>query len=854
MRHAKRGLDPEARIALMLNGAKRKTPRSRVRFLFLFFTVLLATSFMYYGIMLPISPIAARNRSITLVVSYFVPGKNQTSHPHRKEIEAVIASNLENSYISNVVVILDGVRYGNNCTHFKKRIMAGVTGGHARLICVNRADGQSTYFEMFEYAVKFQGDITILSNADMAFDSTVNYLRDMPGDALYTIATQGYDPLRAPKDIRNLKDKISQIVNRVQRDRSIPSRCATNWPDSWDSFVFKRGAISSPLNPSDFQDLFDGRMFFMNEYAAEYGALSGVLRTNFLRIRNVCDNVSTWHIHYAEKTHRSENVVRYRHIVKAPRDHLALISARRPDPRGKYVPNIIKGRLFGYRWVPSLKEKKSRSNGSSFDAKLPPTLDYLTSYSRATSACIPFFWHVPKSAGITMRVVAKHVFFLHPSDLGTNEQITQLAEKLKDGPRENIENFNYVHTPLLHQAGKIMKAIGKDACAAAVLRHPIKRLVSLFDYLAFASWESTYDPSMQNITVDDYVAQNRYEENWMTRMLSNRQTGRITDKDLAVAKQALGKIIVGFVENMPQFVNRLAQYWDMAPLSMWQTIRVRNILSSGRNKNKRKKSVLSEKSKSILLRSLHYDIKLYEYAKNILWPAQAFRASSPASRENRRGENTLPIFVVGLPKSGTGTLRQYFQCGGLKWSHWSCGKVGPCGQCIKRNIDSGHPALENCGDYDAYTQMDSECTFPQVQYLENIYKQFPDATWILNLRPAVHWVSSVTHWHDKDYRKRFTRCDLPGLPRGVGDADSEMVQFYERQTARVRKFARNHPSIRLVEIQIEEKSAADTMQREFPQIPLHCWGHVNKNEKAERGRTQAARNIENSTSRVLLKT
>ena len=116
---------------------------------------------------------------------------------------------------------------------------------------------------------------------------------------------------------------------------------------------------------------------------------------------------------------------------------------------------------------------------------------------------------------------------------------------------------------------------------------------------------------------------------------------------------------------------------------------------------------------------------------------------------------------------------------------------------------------------------------PQWDYLEPIYQQFKNATWILNLREPTQWLISVDRW--KDLRQRFVENPfLPELPRGVGQDESDMILFYERQAQRVRDFVYSHPSLSLVEVPIDSPDAGSIMEQAFG-IPTTCWRNRNAN-------------------------
>lgn len=204
-----------------------------------------------------------------------------------------------------------------------------------------------------------------------------------------------------------------------------------------------------------------------------------------------------------------------------------------------------------------------------------------------------------------------------------------------------------------------------------------------------------------------------------------------------------------------------------------------------------------------------------------------------------------PIIIMGLMKAGTTSVYGYFQCGldptTSRLSHYDCKptrkdpeKIGmACGKRMRRNLTKNHkPAFDTMDNFTLYAELDAQelnggMTLPQWDYLEPIYKQFPSASWILNVREPRKWLNSVDRW--KDLRERFVNNPfLPDLPVGVGKEDSEMIRFYERQAQRIRDFADAHPSLSLVEVPIDSPNAGSIMEEAFG-IPKTCWRNRNVN-------------------------
>lgn len=220
-----------------------------------------------------------------------------------------------------------------------------------------------------------------------------------------------------------------------------------------------------------------------------------------------------------------------------------------------------------------------------------------------------------------------------------------------------------------------------------------------------------------------------------------------------------------------------------------------------------------------------------------------------------------PIIVMGLMKAGTTSIYSYFKCGldpkTSKLSHYDC-RPGPptsssnnhnnhnnnnalsigmsCGKRMRRNLTklkTKRPAFDTFDDFTLYAELDAQennggMTLPQWSYLKDIYEQFPNATWILNIwSHPTKWIQSVDKW--QDLRQRFVdNAYLPDLPAGVGKDDKDMIRFYTVQAQRIREFVATHPSLHFVEVEIDMPNAGQIMQDAFG-ITKECWGKWNVN-------------------------
>ncbi len=120
------------------------------------------------------------------------------------------------------------------------------------------------------------------------------------------------------------------------------------------------------------------------------------------------------------------------------------------------------------------------------------------------------------------------------------------------------------------------------------------------------------------------------------------------------------------------------------------------------------------------------------------------------------------IILVGLPKSGTTSLHDLFLKIGIKSHHYSCNKQflrirkhKLLGQYIYENHTNNKPLLDFIHEehYRKTAVTDINCIiddnffcFPQMDYMDKLYKENPDALFILHTRNIERMISSI-HRH-----------------------------------------------------------------------------------------------------------
>jgi hypothetical protein len=222
-----------------------------------------------------------------------------------------------------------------------------------------------------------------------------------------------------------------------------------------------------------------------------------------------------------------------------------------------------------------------------------------------------------------------------------------------------------------------------------------------------------------------------------------------------------------------------------------------------------------------------------------------------------------PIFVASLPKSGTTSIWQYFQCGGHAASHqWikvledellveQLGNVASnvtnavtassssmqSGACIRRNIARKRPPFAECGQSPVLTDTgfanfafgpgQADCYYPSMDALEAIYESYPTATVLLVVRQTASWLTSMQAHGEGSLLLRWKNCNLT---RRAGLSPDNVTGFYEWHTRHVRNFCASHPSLTYVEAVLEDASVGAYLQERIG-IPASCWGKCTSTSK-----------------------
>ena len=267
---------------------------------------------------------------------------------------------------------------------------------------------------------------------------------------------------------------------------------------------------------------------------------------------------------------------------------------------------------------------------------------------------LPVFWHVPKSGGTTLQDLLMHCVGM----VGANEVGGPYAKDTPPVEVVQMENGNrYVNvdmaspvgirhakdmgiaqsglanvvlTSWFDQAASVFDDQHKGRCFT-LLRHPIRRAVSMFYYLKDATWEHTYSEVYKNMTIEEYASSEYSEDNWMTRFLTNEMTGGVYEMHLELAKEVLqSKCVVGIMDEFTPSLKRFNQYFGWMDREFGGSVPVKDrgkcvsrVIGHPDNKHPHPEVEEGDHIWNILMAKNELDLSLYEYAVHLFHDVQS---------------------------------------------------------------------------------------------------------------------------------------------------------------------------------------------------------------------------------------
>jgi hypothetical protein len=262
----------------------------------------------------------------------------------------------------------------------------------------------------------------------------------------------------------------------------------------------------------------------------------------------------------------------------------------------------------------------------------------------------PVFFHVPRSAGITLQDVLSHCWNLvEASQVGTthghDKELELKVWRHEDGGRyvnvdtttlEGIKRAkrlklsqsglaDVIYSTYLYQISDLF-ASKYRARVFTLIRNPISRAVSMYFYLQEAVARGEKPSELFYKTIEEYAQSPHMENNLLTRLLINRMEGPLNPEHLIQAKEILRrKFLIGLTSNLEESLERFKFYfgWQKASAlgapSDEERSRIHEceerLINSGDNTLSHPNIEKGTHAWKLLVAQNIYDIQLYEYAQ-----------------------------------------------------------------------------------------------------------------------------------------------------------------------------------------------------------------------------------------------
>eukprot|EP00591_Stephanopyxis_turris_P006837 CAMPEP_0195519026 /NCGR_PEP_ID=MMETSP0794_2-20130614/14208_1 /TAXON_ID=515487 /ORGANISM="Stephanopyxis turris, Strain CCMP 815" /LENGTH=468 /DNA_ID=CAMNT_0040648101 /DNA_START=66 /DNA_END=1472 /DNA_ORIENTATION=+ len=262
-----------------------------------------------------------------------------------------------------------------------------------------------------------------------------------------------------------------------------------------------------------------------------------------------------------------------------------------------------------------------------------------------TTGDIPFFWHVPRCAGSTVKdILGKCLRLTQASEVGARDGHGQdeslgvvdfKGEKYVNVDTTSLSGIeraisfelgpsglaDVITSSYLFQISNVFSRPSHLGKSFTMLRHPVERAVSMY-YLM-----QQEDAAMVGVPLVDYARGNGIENNWMVRYLVNQMEGELEKEALDKAKEVLKrKFVIGLLEEKEESISRFQKYfeWKFSEDEndqMKEKDCIADFLESGTQVNENPEAHEMPKKGSqewaLITHQTQYDIKLYDFAVDL---------------------------------------------------------------------------------------------------------------------------------------------------------------------------------------------------------------------------------------------
>lgn len=158
----------------------------------------------------------------------------------------------------------------------------------------------------------------------------------------------------------------------------------------------------------------------------------------------------------------------------------------------------------------------------------------------------------------------------------------------------------------------------------------------------------------------------------------------------------------------------------------------------------------------------------------------------------RRPRHRRKVFFIGFNKCGTKSLHALFEGSGYHSLHARrkllTGRKINIAQQFAQNLAAGKPILSRLETGDVFSDLTSLSDREVIEACEmyrELYREYPDAYFVLNTRPVEHWIRSRLN-HDNPKIGSF----MERYRRATGSTEEQVIERWRQA------FERHHEDVR----------------------------------------------------------
>jgi hypothetical protein len=155
------------------------------------------------------------------------------------------------------------------------------------------------------------------------------------------------------------------------------------------------------------------------------------------------------------------------------------------------------------------------------------------------------------------------------------------------------------------------------------MRHPVDRAVALFEFKKSATSDPNYDPSLNDMTIEEFALSGLIESNYVVRLLTGKFSGSLTSDDLNFCKELLRrKAVVGIYEQLEASLTHFERYFGWTPVATDALNCQAKVVEDGVAVESVVQLDAGSSAYALIKQQNIFDLALYGYMRNVLVPFQ----------------------------------------------------------------------------------------------------------------------------------------------------------------------------------------------------------------------------------------